>query len=278
MTLKIALSPKGIFMTLDLSKSGKSRQIQENMIAYMRLFAGISGVFIYEDAETFWTVSESAPGTAIFRASFPEHREEESIDALFAQVGQHVDHIDWMVYPVDQPDDLSQRLEARGMPGGPGGNWLWANLESRDVSFAMPDGFRVEQVRDDPMMAEWIRMSEAGFGGTYPHFYDAYARHGYGADAFSLHYIGYQGDIPVTSGTMLDAGGTASIYDISTPPALRGKGFGGAITAFLMGEIRNRGYADTWIWASDMAKSVYQKLGYIDADFGMREHTWRKSA
>jgi len=30
-------------------------------------------------------------------------------------------------------------------------------------------------------------------------FSDAYARHGYGPDAFSLHYIGYADDAPVTS-------------------------------------------------------------------------------
>src|SRR5262249_5229345 len=108
-------------------------------------------------------------------------------------------------------------------------------------------------------------------------FYDAYARHGYGTEAFSLHYIGYLGDTPATSGTLLDAGRTATIYDISTPPAFRRQGLGSAITYALMREIRNRGYAQTWIWSSNMAKSVYQKLGYVDADFGMREHRWRKA-
>jgi ribosomal protein S18 acetylase RimI-like enzyme len=131
-------------------------------------------------------------------------------------------------------------------------------------------------VRDDQMMAEWTQVSEAGFGGDLKCFYAAYARHGYGPDAFSLHYIGYLDDIPVTSGTLLDAGGCATIYDISTPPAFRGQGFGGAITHALMREIRNRGYKDTWIWSSNMAKSLYQTLGYVDADFGLREHTWHR--
>ena len=48
------------------------------------------------------------------------------------------------------------------------------------------------------------------------------------------------------------------------------------MTRALMVEIRRRGYADTWIWSSDMGKSVYQKLGYVDADFGLREHQWRR--
>jgi hypothetical protein len=41
-----------------------------------------------------------------------------------------------------------------------------------------------------------------------------------------------------------------------------------------MQQIRNLGYADTWIWPSQMAKRVYQKLGYIEVDFGLREHSW----
>jgi GNAT superfamily N-acetyltransferase len=181
-----------------------------------------------------------------------------------------------MVFPGDQPADLNQRLEARGMPGGPGGNWLWADLSILGGPPAVPADFHIEQVRDDRKMAEWVRVSEEGFGGELGCFYDAYARHGYGPGAYSLHYTGYLGETPVTSGTLLDAGDTASIFDVSTPPAYRGQGFGGAITHALMREIRSRGYASTWIWSSNMAKSVYQKLGYVEADFGQREHAWNR--
>lgn len=261
---------------LDLSGTEKPRQIQENMIAYMRMFAGLPGTTMH-DAESFWFVcNKSAPGNNILRTRWGADRTEDRIDALLKQIGQHIDEIDWFVFPGDQPADLGKRLEARGMPGGPGGNWLWTDLTSLGAAPTVPDNFRIEQVRDDQMMAEWVRVSEAGFGAEVAIFYDAYARHGYGPDAFSLHYIGYLDDTPVTSGTLLDAGGGATIYDVSTPPAFRHQGFGGAITHALMQEIRNRGHADTWIWSSNMAKSVYQKLGYVDVDFGLREHSWHR--
>ncbi len=264
---------------LDLSRTEKSRQIQENLIAYMRLFAGLPGITVHDEAESFWIVSGSAaPGSMILRANLPADDSERHIDALVEQVGRHIDQIDWMVFPGDQPADLGQRLAARGMPGGPAGHWLWSDLKSLGAAPAVPEGFHIEQVRDDAALSAWVQVSEAGFGGDLAPFYDAYARHGCGADTFSLHYIGYLGDTPVTSGTLLDAGGTASIYDISTPPALRGQGFGGAITHALMREIHRRGYADTWIWSSDMACSVYRKLGYVDAEFGVREHGWNKGA
>jgi GNAT superfamily N-acetyltransferase len=261
---------------MDLSHTGIPGQIQENLITYMRLFTGLPGMTMY-DAESFWFVSNKpAPGDNILRARWPAGDAEERIDALLEQVGRYTDEIGWMVFPGDQPADLGHWLAARGMPGGPGGNWLWADLNSLRVGPAVPDNFRIEQVRDDRRMAGWVQVSEAGFGGELACFYDAYARHGYGPEAFSLHYIGYLADTPVTSGTLLDAGGCASIYDVSTPPAFRRQGFGGALTHALMGEIRSRGYSHTWIWSSRMAQSLYQQLGYVPADFGVREHVWHR--
>ncbi len=240
---------------IDNSRTETPSQIQENLIAYMRLFAGLPGILV-NDLEAFWIVSSRpAPGNAIYRASWPAEECEERIDETLAQVGQHIDQIDWMVFPSDRPSDLSQQLEARGMPGGKGGNWLWADLASLGSGPAAPANFHIERVQDNSMMAEWVRVSEEGFGEELGCFYDAYARHGYGPGAFSLHFIGYLDDKPVTSGTLLDAGGTASIFDISTLPAFRRQGLGGALTHGLMQEIHSRGYAGTWIWSSDMAKS-----------------------
>ena len=264
-------------MRLDLSHTDKPRQIQENLIAYMKLWAGLPGMVMEDSADSFWFVSNlAAPGNAIYRTNWSDDGIEERIDATLEEIGRHIDNIDWMIFPGDQPPDLGKRLEARGMPGGPGGNWLWADLSALDNDRAMPDGFHIKQVFDDEMMATWVQISAAGFGGNLETFYDAYARHGYGADAFSLHYIGYVDDQMVTSATLLDAGGRAAIYDVSTPPEYRRQGFGGAITFALMREIYERGYNDTWIWSSNMAKSVYMGLGFVPADFGMREHMWRK--
>ena len=247
-------------------------------MAYMRLFAGLPGMVMVDDAAIFWFVSnKSAPGNIILRARWPVEEVEEQIDVLFTEIGCYIDEIGWMVFPKDQPADLGTRLEARGMPGDRAGNWLWADLTSLGALPSIPDGFRVEQVRDDKQMKAWVKVSESGFGQELDIFYNAYARHGYAPGAFSWHYIGYLGDTAVTSGSLLDAGGSASIYDISTPPDFRRQGFGSAITHALMVEIRRRGYSDTWIWSSNLGKSVYQKLGYVEADFGLREHVWRKN-
>ncbi|MBI1280429.1 MAG: GNAT family N-acetyltransferase [Anaerolineaceae bacterium] len=264
-------------LPVDLSRSDVPRQIQQNLIAYMDLFSGLPNMVTY-DADTYWFISKKpAPCDIILRANFSPENIEEKIDATFEAIGQHIDEIGWFVFPHDAPSDLGKRLEARGMTGGKGGNWLWADLTQLVDAPTVPDNFRIERVRDDEMMAVWTRISETGFeNNDLRCFYDAYARHGYGDDAFSLHYIGYLDDTPVTSGTLLDAGGGATIYDLSTPPEFRGQGFGGALTYDLMRQIRERGYTDTWIWSSDMAQRLYRSLGFVDADFGLREYVWQK--
>ena len=210
---------------LDFSRTGKPAQIQENMIVYMRLFEGLPGM-ISHDAELYWFVcGKHAPGDTVLKARWPDEGVEERIDEMFEQIGQHIDEIDWMVFPA-----TSRRISTSGWKRagcrvgraatGCGLTWLARFWPRR------PQNFHIEQVRDDQGMAEWVRVSEAGFGQELGWFYDAYARHGYGPDAFSLHYTGYLGDTPVTSGTLLDAGGTAAIYDCLDPACLPSPGAG----------------------------------------------------
>jgi GNAT superfamily N-acetyltransferase len=252
--------------------------IQENLIAYFRLFAGLPGI-TFIDQDVTWTASvSSAPGNQVLRTrlSGSSGAIERRIDELIAQFGQHADQIDWLVFPGDQPADLGQRLEARGMPGSLGGIWMLADLTAPSSAPAVPDGFHIQPVRDAAALATWSDISTAGFGDNTQIFYDAYARHGFGRDAYSLHYVGYLGDRPVTSSTLLLAGGIASVYDVSTPPAFRRQGFGGAITFATLQEARLRGYRDAWIWSSQMGKGVYSRLGFVAGDFGVREYRWRK--
>jgi GNAT superfamily N-acetyltransferase len=251
-------------------------QMQENLIAYFRLFAHLPGARFVE-ADVTWFVNAGAePGNHLLRTYIDGDSIDQRIDAIISQISQHTDHIDWLVFPGCRPTDLGKRLEARGMRGGPGGIWMLADLASLTSAPTVPDGFHIEQVCDTTKLEVWKQISSEGFGGDAQIYYDAYARHGFGPGAISLHYIGYLGDVPVTSSTLLVAGGIASVYDVSTPPALRRQGFGGAITFAMLQEAQRRGYRYAWIWSSQLGQSVYRKLGFVAADFGVREYQWRK--
>jgi GNAT superfamily N-acetyltransferase len=249
-------------------------RMQANILAYFRMFAGLPGVTLV-DGDVFWTVSETAaPGDQVLGAWLDGPDVEARIDATLRDIGRHTDVIDWMVFPGCRPADLGERLAARGMPSSPGGIWMHAALPAPPEGRAPPAGLRVELVRSPAELDVWRQVSTAGFESDAGTHAAAYLRHGFGADAFSLHYIGFQGDVPVTSATLLLAGAIAGLWDISTPPEQRGRGYGEAITRHMLCEAHARGYGDAWVWSSQMGRRVYERAGFVQGDFGVREYTW----
>lgn len=82
-------------LPMDFSATEKPAQVQENMIAYLPLFAHLPGMVMDDDAETFWFVSKRpAPGNLVLRACWSVERIEERIDVIFTQIALHTDQID----------------------------------------------------------------------------------------------------------------------------------------------------------------------------------------
>lgn len=258
-------------MTLpDMSQSPIPRQIQANLIAYMRLFVGLPGVTVHSDHELFWIVNNRpAPGNFILRTVAPSEGFRAWRDSKLDAIAPYTRYIEWFVFPQDEPPNLEELFDA---PGGRAGNWLYGSLLTLPPARPIP-AFEVRRVTTDTLLDEWTECNQTGFGVDLPNFHAAYKRHGYGADAQSLHYTGYLDGEPVTTGTLLVAGGCAAVYDISTPPALRRRGYGREITRHMLEVARTLGHEDSWIWSSDTGKSVYKSLGFEEVDFGIREHT-----
>lgn len=266
------------------------RSVQENFIAYFRIFAGLPNIHYVEDETATWITSPSAPGSQVLKTNLDPACAGEQIDAILRRAGEHEDAIDWMVWPGDGPENLGALLAERGEAGGPNGEWMlhgnqgsepgtWLviDLNALPAQVSTPDGFRVVQVRGEQQFHVWVDINARGFGGgDYSAFHSAYLRHGFGEDAQAIHFIGYQGETPVTSSTLLIAGGSASAYNISTPEKLRCRGYGSAISLATLHEARRRGFQHSWIWSSNLGRSVYQKLGFVITDFGIREYQWKK--
>lgn len=282
----------------------KVRLAQDNLIAYHRLFAGVAGIDFVEKADIVWNATKGgdAPGNQILRARFGPDTAEQGIEAAVRQIGRGADRFDWTVFPACTPADLKQRVEAYGRAGGPdgawelhgeiggmGGTWMLMDLEDLAPTHPLPNGLRIERVLDDGQLEVWRQTSCDGFGGgPYDNFYAAYRRHGYGAAACALHYVGYLEGVgylkgvgyldgrPVNSSTLVLTQGMAGIYNVSTPPAHRRRGYGAAITWHMLDEARARGHRDAFVWSSPMGKNAYQSLGFAIYDFGMREYQWRR--
>lgn len=270
-------------------------QIQENLIAYFRIFAGLPGVTFEEAAVMTWNIG--GPGSFILRTHLPADGLEQRIDDIIGKMDQSDAVIDWFVFPSCQPPDLAERVAAYGLAGGPrgewtligkiggpGGTWMVADLTHLPRAPAVAARFHVERVDNPHMLGEWLQVSLTGFGNVPPtpekwgenYYYAGYRRHGFGEDARSLHYIGYLDDQPVTAATLNLAAGIAGLFDISTPEALRRQGFGSAISWTLMQEAQKRGYEQAYVWSSTLGEGVYQGVGFMPIALGMREYEWKR--
>ena len=248
--------------------------MRHNYIAYFRLFGGQHGVRMNEDEETAWIIANRPPGNHILRASFPDLRVEERIEALLRTIHSLTGGIRWLVFPTDQPHDLADRLERRGLTPGRGDSWMSRALHRLPLQTNDP-ALRISPVTDGPELRAWWTASARGFGMTQRAaqlWYDAYRRHGWAADSYCLNYCGRIGRETVTTGTLILAAGIAGIYDISTPPAFRNKGHASALVSHLLTEARQRGYSHAGLHTGD-AVAFYQRLGFTVVS-EEREYFW----
>ena len=135
------------------------------------------------------------------------------------------------------------------------------------------------EVAESPLaMDAWRRASAAGFGvseATGQRYHDAYVGQPLGSENVELrrHYVGYLKDVPVSSSTLLLAGGIACMWDVSTLPEHRRKGYGACLTRVGLDDARRKGYRYASLNASSLGYSLYRSLGF-NVECAIPEYRW----
>jgi predicted GNAT family acetyltransferase len=70
----------------------------------------------------------------------------------------------------------------------------------------------------------------------------------------------------VTTGVSLTTGDHTGIFNIATPEAERGKGYGAAITGWLVARALAAGARAAWLQSSESGFDVYRRLGFRVVD------------
>lgn len=84
----------------------------------------------------------------------------------------------------------------------------------------------------------------------------------YGLDGDVRHYVGFAGDAPVSSATVILRDGVAGLYDVATVPEARGRGHATAITVHALREAAGDGARGAILHASPSAFGIYERLGF----------------
>src|SRR5829696_6347350 len=88
---------------LSSSSAAKVDQMQENLIAYFRIFAGLPGATFVEEDVTWFVNIKDEPGNHLLRTHISGDAIDRRIDEIIGQFSQHTDQIDWLVFPACRP-------------------------------------------------------------------------------------------------------------------------------------------------------------------------------
>lgn len=252
------------------------RAMQANYIEYFRPFQMLPSAQFYEDDEVTWVLPMGAPGNHVLRADFSAESIPQKLKTLFETLDQYVYVVRWLVYEHDSPSDLGDQLAEFGLTGSTGEPCMLRNLDQLPPQSKI-DELKIVQVTTEAQLDDWRRATGNGFGGGYllaGRWSETYRLDGLQPDGDFLHYIGYFQGKPVTSASLLLAGGIAGIYDVSTDPAYRKRGFASAITLAQLHEAKRRGFSHAYLRSSKEGKPVYERLGF-ETHCYEREYLWR---
>jgi GNAT superfamily N-acetyltransferase len=203
----------------------------------------------------------------------------------------------WWTGPLTTPDDLGQRLIARGLlsmeaqmhdlaPGikstSLGAPGMIADLHRMNDSVltTVPPDFIIEEVQSEAALYDFKQVFVESYeipDWAGQAWVDATLHIGIGRTPWKM-YVGRLAGKPVATNMLFNGGGVAGVYAVATVTAARGKGIGGAITLKPLLEARDMGYHHAVLFATEMGIHAYERIGFRMSAMRLNRYLWRTPA
>jgi GNAT superfamily N-acetyltransferase len=126
-----------------------------------------------------------------------------------------------------------------------------------------PAELTIEIATTDEALRDHASMLRDGFGMPQD-FVDRLVRHQLLHDPSIAPFVGRVDGTPVSCSLLAASGRTAGVYNVATPEAFRGKGYGEALTWAAIAEGARRGCTNSVLQASDAGYPIYRRMGFVD--------------
>jgi GNAT superfamily N-acetyltransferase len=274
--------------------------VQENLFALFRAMAEtLPGSELIESEKLSYHLA--FPSNPMFKGVWRTRLAPEEVDAAIDATiawfkARGAPFLFWWTGPGTTPDDLGERLQARGLldmagqqqvlaPGlkqtelGAPGMVAELNHMNEAALTAVPPGFTIEEVRDETALADFKRVFVESYeipDWAGQAWVDATQRIGIGQTPWKM-YLGRlaPGGEPVATNMLFNGAGVASVYAVGTVPAARGQGIGGAITLAPLLEARQMGYHHAVLFSTEMGIRVYERIGFRQTGARINRYLWR---
>jgi GNAT superfamily N-acetyltransferase len=194
--------------------------------------------------------------------------DEDGADAAIAEQSRHFARLgrafEWKLYSHDLPADLGARLARSGFARQDPETLMVAEIAGLPREPVLPEGVRIEPVRDEESLEWMIRVHRESFGEARPALEER-LRHQFRQDPDGLTaLVVLAEDRPICAGRMEFHPGTlfASLWGGGTVPEWRGKGVYRATVAYRARLAAARGYEFLQVDASPNSRPILARLGF----------------
>jgi len=261
--------------------------VEENLFDLFRaMTACLDGSELFESD----TISRhlTYPQNPMFKGAWRPHlapdEVDEAIDETIAWFQRRkAPFFLWWAGPGSSPGDLGERLTAHGLipmeEAHKQPRIMVADLGQMNEAALdqVPEGFTVEEIRDEQALDEYIRTFVAGFGASEQagqSWKDATLQIGLDRMPWTM-YLGRLRGEPVATSMLFNGGGVVGVFAVGTVAPDRGKGIGGAITLKPLLVSRAAGYRYAVLFSTAMGVHAYQRIGFQTTEERMCRYLWR---
>ena len=256
--------------------------IEQNQSWFLIALGRAGGGEERSDAGLLWTIGGSPIDyhNCVVRADLTPETANAAIQESILIMDAHGVAGSWHVGPSMRPADLPQRLLAHGFIDGGTEPGMAMDLRMLGDDPPAPPDLAITTVESDEDLDVWTETLARGFGAGPQEgrwVGEMYRRIGLDKSSSMRHYLGRLAGQPVATATAFYGVGSVGLYFIFTVSEARRRGIGAAITHAALSDAYRAGYRVAVLCSSDMGRSVYRRLGFVEY-CSIRLYEWRRKS
>lgn len=200
----------------------------------------------------------------VLETNITEEALDHTIRTLAQFFAKHNVDWTWLVFPFSKPLGLARLLELRGMMKIEDFAVMGMDL-MRPLSQTANTSLCIKEVLNSKDFDNWHLPQQEGFGGTEEQtrqFRHQTENIPYGNTACFHHYVLYEDNTPIAASTLSHHQDYVRLDNIAVLPAYQNRGFGTAITQYMLNQAQGLGAKYCFLDASKQGAGLYKKLGF----------------